>query len=178
MTHTTLAVSTLVLALGLAAPAAGQVNEQVARGDTATRRFCNNHKAMRDALFVNHVDVIGGGRYSAAASRFSRVVRRPANDRQAIARLGKVHDRLMLALLGEKRDRYVTVSSGKPGQIPTQRPAPPPSPELVRASLANLTSLCELHALLHETFAAGKPTDIRALRGQIETAGPNCSHGV
>jgi hypothetical protein len=178
MKRTTLAVSTLVLAAGLAAPAVGQANEQVARVATVTQQFCTNHKAMRDALFVNHVHIIGGGGFSAAASYYSHVVPRPANDREAIGRLGRVHDRLMLALLGEKRERFVPVSIGKPGQMQGLRPAPAPNPELVQASLANLDSLCELHTMLHQTFAAGKPTDIRTLRGQIATASPNCSHGV
>ncbi len=178
MKRTTLAVSTLVLAAGLAARAVGQANEQVARGATVTQRFCTNHKAMRDALFVNYVHIIGGGGFSAAASRFSHVVPRPANDREAISRLGKVHGRLMLALRGEKRERFIPVSMGKPGQTPTVRPAPAPSPELVQASLANLNSLCDLHSMLHQTFAAGKPTDIRSLRAQIEAAGPSCPHGA
>jgi hypothetical protein len=48
----------------------------------------------------------------------------------------------------------------------------------VQASLANVSMLCDLHGMLHQTFAAGKPTDIRTLRGQIQTAGPNCPHGA
>jgi hypothetical protein len=173
MKRTTLALSGFILAAGLAAPAVGQVNEQVARGATVTRQFCTNHKAMQDALFVSYV--IGGGGKSAVSSR---VVRRPANDREAIGRLGRVHDRLMLALRGEKRERFVPVSIGKPGQMLILRPAPAPSPELVQASLANLNSLCDLHGMLHQTFAAGKPTDIRSLRGQILTAGSNCPRGA
>lgn len=173
MKRTTLAVSTLVLAAGLAAPAFGQVNEQVARGATVTRQFCTNHKAMRDALFVSYV--VGGGGKSGIPSRF---VRRPATDREAIGRLAKVHDRLMLGLRGEKRERWVPVSIGKPGQMLILRPAPAPSPELVQASLANLNTLCDLHGTLHQTFAAGKPTDIRTLRGQIESAAPSCLHGA
>lgn len=147
MRHTTLAVSTLVMAVGLATPAVSQVNGPVARGAAVPHQFCKNHKAMQDALFVNDVQVIGGGGFSAKASQLSHVVRRPANDQQAIDRLAKVHDRLMRALRGE-------------------------------AGLANLDSLCDLHGMLHQTFAAGKPTDIRTLRSQIESAGPNCTHGV
>jgi len=172
MKRTTLALSGFILAAGLAAPAVGQVNEQVARGATVTRQFCTNHKAMQDALFVSYV--IGGGGKSAVSSR---VVRRPANDREAIGRLGRVHDRLMLALRGEKRERFVPVSIGKPGQMLILRPAPAPS-QLVQASLANLNALCDLHRMLHQAYAAGKPTDIRTLRGQIQTAGPNCPHGA
>jgi len=156
MKRTTLAVSTLVLAAGLAAPAVGQANEQVARGATVTQQFCTNHKAMRDALLVNHVHIIGGGGFSATASYYSHVVPRPANDREAIGRLGRVHDRLMRAVRGAKG----------------------PSAGLDESSLANLNSLCDLHAMLHQTFAAGRPTDIRALRSQIEAASPDCSHGV
>lgn len=173
MKHTTLAVSTLVLAAGLAAPAVGQVNEQVARGATVARQFCTNHKAMQDALFVSYV--VGGGGKSAVPSRS---VRRPATDREAISRLANVHNREILALRGEKRDRFIPVSIGKPGQMLILRPSPAPSPELVQASLANVSMLCDLHGMLHQTFAAGKPTDIRTLRGQIQTAGPNCPHGA
>ena len=85
MKRTTLAVSTLVLAAVLAAPAVGQVNEQVARGATVTREFCANHTAMRDALFVRYV--AGGSGKAGIASRF---VRRPATDREAIGRLATV----------------------------------------------------------------------------------------
>ncbi|HJQ65487.1 MAG TPA: hypothetical protein VJ816_03880 [Gemmatimonadales bacterium] len=173
MKRTTLAVSTLVLAVGLAAPAVGQVDEQVARGATVTRQFCTNHKAMRDALVVSYA--VGGGGKSALPTRF---VRRPATNREAIGRLATVHDRLMLALRGEKRDRFIPVSIGKPGQVLMLRPAPAPSAELVQASLTNVNSLCDLHRMLHQAFAAGKPTDIRSLRGQIQTAGPNCPHGA
>jgi hypothetical protein len=173
MKRTTLAVSTLVLAAGLAAPAVGQVNEQVALGATVTRQFCTNHKAMKDALFVSYV--VGGGGKSGIPSR---IVRRPATDREAIGRLAKVHDRLMLALRGEKRERWIPVSIGKPGQMLILRPAPAPSLALVLASLANLSELCSMHEALHQEFAAGKPTDIRTLRGQIETATPTCSHGA
>ena len=173
MKRTTLAVSTLVLAAGLAAPALAQVDQQVARGATVTNQFCTNHKAMRDALSVSYV--IGGGGKNAVPSRF---VRRPATDREAIGRLAKTHDRLMLALRGEKRDRFIPVWIGKPGQMMILRPAPAPSPELVQASLANLSTLCDLHGRLHQAFAAGKPTDIRMLRGQIESAAPSCPHGA
>lgn len=156
MNHTTLAVSALVLAVGLATPAAGQAHEQMARGAAVTK-FCTQHKAMRDALFVDYIQVFGGGGTSATASYMSRVVRRPANDEQAIGRLGKVHDRLMLALRGEKRGCCV------------------PDAELVQA---NLSTLCDLHQVLHQAFAAGKPRDIRSLRTQIDAVGPDCPHGA
>lgn len=178
MKCTTLGVSTLVLAAGLASPAVGQANEPVARAATLIQQFCSNHKALRDALFVDHVQVIGGGGYSAAAERFSQVVRRPATDLQAIRRLGKVHGRLMRALRGEPRVRFAPVPIGKPGQTVIQHPAPPPNPELRESSRASLNSLCDLHRMLHQTFAAGKPTDIRMLRTQIETASPYCPHGA
>jgi len=173
MKRTTLAVSTLVLAAVLAAPAVGQVNEQVARGATVTREFCANHTAMRDALFVRYV--AGGSGKAGIASRF---VRRPATDREAIGRLATVHDRLMLGLRGEKRARWIPVSIGKPGQLLVLRPVPAPSTELVRASLTNLGELCSMHLALHQEFAAGKPADIRTLRGHIETATPDCPHGA
>ena len=172
MKRTMLAVSTLVLAAGYAAPAVGQVDAQVARGATLTRQFCTNHQAMRDALFVSYV--VGGGPKSAVPSR---TVRRPASDREAISRLARVHDHLMLALRGEKRDRFIPVSIGKPGQSLILRPAAP-SPALMQASLANVNRLCDLHEMLHRAFAAGKPTTMGSMRGQIQTAGPNCPHGA
>lgn len=173
MKRTTLAVSTLVLAAGFAAPAVGQVDARVARGATLTSQYCTNHKAMRDALFVNYI--VGGGPRSAVPSR---TVRRPATDREAINRLATVHNHLMLALRGEKRDRFIPVSIGKPGQTLMLRPAPAPSSELVQASLANVNRLCDLHEMLHRAFAAGKPMSMGSLRGQILTAGPNCPHGA
>ncbi len=173
MKRTTLAVSTLVLAAGLAAPAVGQVNEQVALGATVTGQFCTNHQAMRDALFVNYF--VGGLGKTGVPGHFER---RPATDQEAINQLGRIHNQLMLALQGEKRDRFIPVWIGKPGQMLILRPSPAPSPELVQASLANVSMLCDLHGMLHQTFAAGKPTDIRTLRGQIQTAGPNGPHGA
>ena len=172
MKRTTLALSSFILAAGLAAPGFGQVNEQVARGATVTSKFCTNHKAMRDALSVSY---LAGGYGKTAVAHFES---RPATDREAISQLARVHSRLMLALRGEKRERFIPVSIGKPGQMLILRPAPAPSPELVQASLANLSTLCDLHGRLHQAFAAGKPTDIRTLRGQIESAAPSCPHGA
>lgn len=166
MRRTMLAVSALVLAVGLAAPAVSQVNGPVARGAAVPHQFCKNHKAMQDALFVDYIQVFGGGGFSAKASYMSHVVRRPADDQQAIGRLAKVHDRMMLALRGETRG------------LQGLRQAPAPSPELGETSLANLSSLCELHGMLHQTFAAGRPTDIRTLRSQIESASASCPHGA
>lgn len=88
------------------------------------------------------------------------------------ADLAKVHDRLMMALRGERPFHVAT-------WMDVGREAAEPSPELVQASLTNLSQLCDLHRWLHEAFVAGAtPEGIRSLQQRIETAPQRCVHGT
>ena len=178
MKRITWAVSGLAIAVApTAPPASAQVSAQVERGAALTTQFCTSHAPMQTALFVFQPVGIGGFAKSAAAPVVKKTA---ATDRQATKQLGKVHNRLMLALRGERPGQSAAISVGKPGTMLRVIPAPGrPSPELVQASLANLTELCDLHIRLHEVYTAGAtPEAIRSLRGQIEIAPRDCPHSA